>query len=113
MLAVPEESDEMDLDEPKKKKKSGPIESHAVMALRCAFQVLEKRIISNPNDMMGILLFGTEKTKFYDGSNSFPNCYLLMDLDVPAASNIKDLRNLLECECGLCTVYFITISAIY
>ena len=28
-------------------------------ALECAYELLLQKIISNPNDMMGILLFGT------------------------------------------------------
>lgn len=70
-------------------------------ALKCAYQLMQQRIISNPNDMMGILLFGTEETKF-DGTNAsdmaYPHCYLLADLDVPAASDVKRLRNLVEDE---------------
>jgi hypothetical protein len=30
-------------------------------ALECAYDLLLQKIISNPNDMMGILLFGTVK----------------------------------------------------
>ncbi|CCX09631.1 SPOC like C-terminal domain-containing protein [Pyronema domesticum] len=74
------------------------LETSAVRtALQCAYSILQERIISNPNDMMGILLFGTEKTRF-NGHGSFNNCYLLMDLDVPDAASIKELKNLLEDE---------------
>jgi len=31
-------------------------------ALECAYDLLLQRIISNPNDMMGILLFGTVRS---------------------------------------------------
>jgi ATP-dependent DNA helicase 2 subunit 1 len=70
-------------------------------ALKCAYQLMQQRIISNPNDMMGILLFGTKETKFDDTNASdmaYPHCYLLADLDVPAASDVKRLRNLVEDE---------------
>jgi len=93
MIAQPSD-DEMDTDPPKKKRKLYP---SAVAALQCAYDVMLKRIISNPNDMIGILLFGTEKSKFSgDMTKSYPNCYLLLDLDIPAADNIKEIKNLLE-----------------
>lgn len=76
-----------------------------VAALKCAYALMQQRIISNPNDMMGILLFGTEKSKFQDGDEEsgkgglqYPHCYLLTDLDVPAAADVKQLRNLVEDE---------------
>lgn len=75
-----------------------------VAALRCAYTLMQQRIISNPSDMMGILLFGTEKSKFEEadengnGGLQYPHCYLLTDLDVPAAADVKQLRNLVEDE---------------
>lgn len=99
MVAQPS-SDEMDLDTPKKKHK---LYSSAIAALQCAFGVMLRRIISNPNDMIGILLFGTEKSRFSgDMTKSYPNCYLLLDLDIPAAENIKEIKNLLEGSLILC-----------
>ena len=80
----------------KKKTKSKPV-SAVRTALQCAYEVLQQRIISNPKDMMGILLFGTEETKFPDGGG-YKHCYLLMDLDVPDAPSIKALKNLIEDE---------------
>lgn len=64
---------------------------------------MQQRIISNPNDMMGILLFGTDKSRFQDESTSsrglsYPHCYLLTDLDVPGARDIKRLRDLVNDE---------------
>lgn len=65
---------------------------------------MQQRIISNPNDMMGILLFGTQRSKFHDddetkdGRHHYPHCYLLADLDKPAASDIKRLRSLVDNE---------------
>ncbi|KAK3058860.1 ATP-dependent DNA helicase II subunit 1 [Extremus antarcticus] len=79
--------------------------SPTVAALKCAYALMQQRIISNPNDMMGILLFGTEKSKFQDGDEEtgkgglqYPHCYLLTDLDVPAASDVKLLRAMVEDE---------------
>lgn len=72
-------------------------------ALKCAYALMQQRIISHPNDMMGILLYGTEQTKFQEeeqarGGLSYPHCYLLNDLDIPAAEDVKALRNLVEDE---------------
>jgi ATP-dependent DNA helicase 2 subunit 1 len=79
-------------------------DSATIASLKCAYQLMQQRIISNPKDMMGILLFGTEKSKINDeneGSRTaaaFPHCYLLTDLDVPAAEDVKSLRDLVSNE---------------
>ncbi|KAL2023039.1 hypothetical protein VTK56DRAFT_3949 [Thermocarpiscus australiensis] len=76
-------------------------DSAIAAALKCAYQFMQQRIIAQPKDMMGILLFGTEKSKFREepGARSgtgYPHCYLFTDLDVPAAEDIKRLRSLVE-----------------
>ena len=53
--------------------------------------------------MMGVLLYGTQETKFqeddhYGGGLSYPHCYLLNDLDIPSADDVKALRSLIEDE---------------
>ncbi|KAL6791340.1 SPOC like C-terminal domain-containing protein [Trichoderma sp. SZMC 28013] len=83
----------------KKADRDSPVQA----ALKCAHHLMEQRIISNPKDMMGILLFGTEKTKFREekdgrGGLGYPNCYLFTDLDVPAADDVKALKALVEDE---------------
>lgn len=94
MLAPPPPSNS------KKVEKDSPISA----ALKCAYQIMQQRIISNPRDMMGVMLFGTEQSKFQEGdSNSrggfaYPHCYLLTDLDVPAASDVKALKSIVEDE---------------
>jgi ATP-dependent DNA helicase 2 subunit 1 len=76
--------------------------SAVVAALKCGFQLMQQRIISNPNDMMGILLFGTQKSKFQSQDDrgreslTYPHCYLLADLDIPAAEDVKALKSLIE-----------------
>lgn len=88
---------------PSSSKRARP-ESPATAALKCAYHLMQQRIISNPRDMIGVLLYGTKLSKFYDededgrGTLPYPHCYLLMDLDVPAASDIKRLRTLVEEE---------------
>ncbi|KAL1860186.1 ATP-dependent DNA helicase II subunit 1 [Paecilomyces lecythidis] len=84
--------------------KKGTTESPATAALKCAYNLMQQRIISNPRDMIGVLLYGTETSKFYDedensrGDLSYPHCYLFTDLDVPAADDVKELRALAEDE---------------
>jgi ATP-dependent DNA helicase 2 subunit 1 len=71
-------------------------------ALKCAYLIMQQRIISSPKDMMGVLLFGTEQSKFQEedsnsqGGLAYPHCYLLTDLDVPAASDVKALKSIVE-----------------
>lgn len=79
--------------------------SPTLAALKCAYALMQQRIISNPNDMMGVLLFGTEKSRFQDGDDNgggpglqYPHCYLLTDLDVPAAADVRRLRDMVEDE---------------
>lgn len=91
---------------PPSNSKKADKDSATAAALKCAYQVMQQRIISNPKDMMGVLLFGTEKTKFQSEDPNVPNgfayphCYLLMDLDIPAASDVKVLKGIVEDEEG-------------
>lgn len=83
----------------KKKEIDSPISA----ALKCAYSLMQQRIISNPNDMMGVLLYGTEKTKFQDEEEgsvapAYPHCYLLIDLDIPSAEDVKALKDLVDDE---------------
>ena len=77
-------------------------ESPVTAALKCAYHLMQQRIISHPRDMMGILLYGTEKSKFHDddqnsrGGLSYPHCYLLTDLDVPAAEDVLALKSIVD-----------------
>jgi ATP-dependent DNA helicase 2 subunit 1 len=79
-------------------RKKGDNDSALSAALKCAYQLMQQRIISQPKDMMGVLLFGTEKSKFRDedGRSGYPHLYLLQDLDVPSAEDVKALRSLVE-----------------
>ncbi|EAQ88094.1 hypothetical protein CHGG_04713 [Chaetomium globosum CBS 148.51] len=81
-------------------KKRADKDSAIAAALKCAYQFMQQRIIAQPKDMMGILLFGTEKSRFRDEvggrSSGYPHCYLFTDLDVPAAEDVKSLKALVE-----------------
>lgn len=89
---------------PPSESKKADQDSATSAALKCAYSLMQQRIISNPNDMMGIILFGTQRSRFQaddetsDGRHQYPHCYLLADLDKPAASDVKRLRSLVEDE---------------
>ncbi|OAX79709.1 ATP-dependent DNA helicase II subunit 1 [Emergomyces africanus] len=104
VLFAIEISESMLMPPPDTGSKRADRESPATAALNCAYHLMQQRIISNPKDMIGILLYGTEKSKFYDedesgrGNLSYPHCYLFTDLDVPAAEDVKKLRALVHDE---------------
>ncbi|KAF3803231.1 ATP-dependent DNA helicase II subunit 1 [Colletotrichum gloeosporioides] len=83
---------------PASNSKKADKDSAVQAALKCAYQLMQQRIISNPKDMMGMLFFGTEKSKFQEESGrsglGYPHCYLFTDLDVPAAEDVKALKTL-------------------
>lgn len=84
--------------------KKADTSSPLLASLKCAYNLMQQRIISTPKDLMGILLYGTEASKFYDedensrGGWSFPHCYLLTDLDIPEAEDVKALKELVEAD---------------
>lgn len=79
-------------------------------AVKCAYHLMQQRIISDPKAMMGILLYGTEASKLYRedentrGGLSYPHCYLLTNLDVPEAEDVKALKRLVELESDDCDI---------
>lgn len=86
---------------PTSNSKEGDTDTATLAALKCAYSLMQQRIISNPNDMMGVLLYGTEMSKFQgddDASAAYPHCYLLTDLDIPSADDVKALKALVEDE---------------
>lgn len=80
--------------------KKADADSIVTAALKTASQLMQQRIISQPKDMMGVLFFGTEKTKIRDlvGAKLDPykNCYLHIDLDVPSADDVRVLKDMAE-----------------
>ena len=94
MLAPPPHSDS----------KKPETDSATAAAIKCAYQIMQQRIISHPKDKMGVLLFGTEKSKFEErgdngnGNVTYPHCYLLTDLNVPSAADVKALKAIVEDE---------------
>ncbi|KAI0409570.1 hypothetical protein F4802DRAFT_604271 [Xylaria palmicola] len=81
---------------PKSEDKKANRDAASLTALKCAYQVMQQRIISSPKDMIAIVLFGTQKTTVPDARLQDSHCYLLTDLEVPAADDVKALRALVE-----------------
>ena len=102
VLFAIEVSPSMLKEPPTSRSKKADTNSPLLAALKCAFQFMQQRIISSPKDLMGVLLYGTEDFKFYDadedakGGWSFPHCYLLTDLDIPEADDVKALKTVVE-----------------
>ncbi|KAI6247966.1 ATP-dependent DNA helicase II subunit 1 [Erysiphe necator] len=74
-------------------------DSATVASLKCIYQIMQQQIITSPKDMMGVLLFGTEMSKFQEDDKQsdltgldFPHCYLLMDLNIPSAEDVNLLK---------------------
>ena len=73
-------------------------------SLKCAYELMTLRLISNPNDMMGVLLHGVDSKQIvYSESESTAqeadvcahDC-LLIDLCVPSARDVKKLKDISE-----------------
>lgn len=69
-----------------------PILSHFQMAVKAALHTLRSQILSSPNDLVGILLYGTKK---HVGVDTFENLSLLCPLSPPEAGTILRLEKLL------------------
>ena len=65
-------------------------------SLRCAAEVMKNKIITSPDDQIGVVLYGTKESKAAHGGQAFPGVYVLLDLDIPDASRIKQLLELGE-----------------
>lgn len=64
---------------------------------------MQQRIISSPKDMMGVLLYGTKGSRFPEEDGTvqgglFPHCYVLTDLNIPSAEDVKTLKAIVEDE---------------
>lgn len=79
---------------------SGDGDAPVAAALKSAYLLMKQRIISQPKDMMGILLFGTKKSKLREGGagsdSQYPHCYLHTDLGIPSAQVVRALKSLAE-----------------
>ncbi|KAG0238181.1 X-ray repair cross-complementing protein 6 [Mortierella sp. GBA43] len=60
-------------------------------AIKCAMTVQLNKIISSESDLVGIILYGTEKSK---NSTNFEHIYVLQDLDTPDVNKIQQLESI-------------------
>lgn len=63
------------------------------LCIKCAVSVLKNKIISSDKDLIGIVFFGTDKSK---NPSDFKQVYLYQELDFPDAQRILDLEKFLE-----------------
>ena len=99
MLATPAPSE----------RKGQEIDSALSASLKCAYELMTSRITSNPNDMMGVLFHGVDTTNLDmvepDPASQeiriCPQDYLLVDLCIPSASDVKRLKDFAEDEATL------------
>ncbi|BFZ53502.1 ATP-dependent DNA helicase II subunit 1 [Savitreella phatthalungensis] len=68
------------------------------VALDCVYSFLTTKIISSPNDQVGVVLYGTKRSKFPQGMSipSSKKLYFLCDMDFPDAPMIRQLREVLD-----------------
>ncbi|KAK9479159.1 SPOC like C-terminal domain-containing protein [Lipomyces japonicus] len=64
----------------------------ARISLEATYRMLQQRIISQPNDAVGVLLYGTQETtdSVYDG------CHMIMRIGRPHVTEIRKIKNMLE-----------------
>ena len=84
--------------------KSGGDDSPLAASLKCAYELMTLRIISNPNDMMGVLLHGVDSDQITNvetestpqESDACAHDCLLIDLCIPSARDVKKLKDISE-----------------
>lgn len=64
----------------------------------CARNVLANKIIASDKDLVGIVLFGTQKV---NNINKFKSIYILQELDTPDVRRIVELESLVEQDEGI------------
>ena len=65
--------------------------SHFHQSLECIVSCMRDRILGSQPDLVGVLLFGTEKTKVPNGHQGFNHVYLLQDLEEPSATSMRKI----------------------
>ncbi|XP_052799774.1 X-ray repair cross-complementing protein 5-like [Mya arenaria] len=68
-------------------------ESLFQLCIRCCKTTLQNKIISSEKDLIGIVFFGTEKSK---NPNDFKHIYVYQELDQPGATRILELEEMCE-----------------
>ncbi|KAL1917048.1 uncharacterized protein VTP21DRAFT_5246 [Calcarisporiella thermophila] len=60
-------------------------------ALKSAISVMKNKVIGSEGDYVGVLLYGTEKSK---NSSNFRHIHVLQELDIPGVHRINELSNI-------------------
>lgn len=68
-------------------------ESLFQLCIRCCKTTLQNKIISSDKDLIGVIFFGTEKSK---NPNEFKHIYIYQELDQPGAPRILELEEMCE-----------------
>lgn len=68
-------------------------ESLFQLCIRCCKTTLQNKIISSEKDLIGVVFFGTEKSK---NPNDFKHIYIYQELDQPGAPRILELEDMFE-----------------
>lgn len=63
------------------------------LCIKCTVSVLKNKIISSDKDFIGLVFFGTDKSK---NPSDFKQVYVYQELDFPDANRILDLEKFLE-----------------
>lgn len=63
------------------------------LCIKCTVSVLKNKIISSDKDLIGLVFFGTDKSK---NPSDFKQVYVYQELDFPDANRILDLEKFLE-----------------
>ncbi|ORY89587.1 SPOC like C-terminal domain-containing protein [Leucosporidium creatinivorum] len=69
-------------------------QSKMELALRAALAVMKRKVISNPKDLVGIIIFNTKESE--KGSSQGKHCQIVLDLQKITATSIRDLKTKLE-----------------
>jgi ATP-dependent DNA helicase 2 subunit 1 len=62
---------------------------------QCCKTTMLNKIVSSERDMVGVILFGTNKTS---NALNVPHVAVLQDLEQPNADKIKQLETMLKCK---------------
>lgn len=65
-------------------------------ALQCAHKILSTKIFTADQDSMAVVLFGSKKPNLEDKYGTFPNTFILRDLDTPDKDIIQNLELLID-----------------
>lgn len=69
-----------------------------VQALQCALACSRDGVLGGDRDLIGVLLFGAEKTKVPSGHGSFEHIYVLQELEEPSAASMRTISLIVSAE---------------